>query len=251
MARSMLCVVLVAMLAMVAAAPDAVSAVKIRVLQLNICHSGIADCFTGDRVLAKARSVIAETSPQLVSVNEACSGDVEALRSAMRGAARTLFVAAQHTDGRPVNCRNGQQFGNLIMVSSSLAGTAAESGRFAAQQTNDEARVWACLPGGRVTACTTHLADRHGDVALAQCRELMARAADYATRGPVVVSGDLNLRYLGNPDVEQCGRPGFFRRGDGNLQHAFVTVNFTVVGDTQLDMAGTTDHPAWLLTLSL
>lgn len=247
MARSMLGVVLVAMLAMVAAAPDAVSAVTIRVLQLNICHSGIADCFTGDRVLAKARSVIAETRPQVVSVNEACSGDVEPLRSAM-GPARTLFVAAQHTDGRPVTCRNGQLFGNLIMVAESLAGQAGESGRFAAQQTNDEARVWACLPGGRLTACSTHLADRHEDVALAQCGELMARAADYATRGPVVVAGDLNLR---SPDVDRCGRAGFFRRGDGNLQHAFATANFTVAGDTRLDMAGTTDHPAWLLTLSL
>ncbi|HET9143718.1 MAG TPA: hypothetical protein VFO68_30460, partial [Actinophytocola sp.] len=55
----------------------------VRVLQLNICHGGWADCFTGDDVMAKAAAVIAASHPQVVSVNEACSNDVEPLRSAM------------------------------------------------------------------------------------------------------------------------------------------------------------------------
>src|SRR3712207_8108297 len=51
------------------------------VLQLNICHSGAAGCYTGQEpVLAQAVSVIGSTRPQVLSVNEACAGDVARLQ---------------------------------------------------------------------------------------------------------------------------------------------------------------------------
>jgi hypothetical protein len=73
---------------------SAAAATPVKVLQLNICHSGVAGCYTGDRVMTKAKSVISSVKPQVLSVNEACSGDVEPLRAAM-GAARTRFAAAR------------------------------------------------------------------------------------------------------------------------------------------------------------
>ncbi|WP_199431252.1 endonuclease/exonuclease/phosphatase family protein [Qaidamihabitans albus] len=245
-------VAVVAVLALVAVLlPGTVSAATpVRVLQLNICHSGAAGCFTGDEVMARARSVIGQVKPQVLSVNEACSGDVEPLRQAM-GAARTKFVAAQRPDGSPVKCANGQDYGNAIMVAEPLAGGAGAGGRYRSQDSGNEKRVWACLPAGRLSACSTHLSARDAGVAFRQCTELMSRAVEYAARAPVVVSGDMNLRYGGSPDVQDCNRSGFYRKGDDAVQHVFATKNLTFVRGQKIDMAGTTDHPAWLVTVDM
>jgi endonuclease/exonuclease/phosphatase family protein len=231
-------------------APAADAATTVKVLQLNICHSGFVDCYTGDRVMTKARSVIGSTRPQVLSVNEACDGDVEPLRQAM-GAARAVFVAAQRPDGTPVRCTNGQRYGNIVMVAEALAGTTGVTGRYANQDDGTERRVWACLPAGRLTACTTHLTNRSGSVALAQCRELMNRAVGYAATAPTVVAGDMNLRYGWFPNVQDCNRSGFYRKGDGSVQHVFATTNLAFVSGSRIGMDGTTDHPAWLVTVTM
>jgi hypothetical protein len=250
-ARAVSAAVMVLLLGMITlvAAPGAESSATVQVLQLNICHSGIAGCFTGDRVLAKAVSLISATRPEVLSVNEACSSDVEPLRAAM-GPAHALFAAAQHRDGTPVLCRNGERFGNIIMVVDGLSGSREQSGRYGTQQGNNEERVWACLPGGRLTACTTHLADRNANVALAQCQDLMNRAAGYAAKTPTIVAGDLNLRDTGKLTVRDCDR-GFQHQSDGQVQHVFATTNFTFVSTQLMDLAGTTDHPGLLVTFTL
>ncbi len=233
-----------------AVAPSASAATTVKVLQLNICHSGVAGCYTGDAVMTKAVSVISSTRPQVLSVNEACSGDVERLRAAM-GAARVQFVAAQRRDGSAVTCVNGQQYGNIVMVAEALAGGAGVTGRYVAQDGSNELRVWACLPAGALSACTTHLSARSGTTALAQCKELMNRAVGYAAAGPVVVAGDMNLRYGGSPNVQDCNPSGFYRKGDGSVQHVFATTSLAFVRGTRIDMAGTTDHPGWLVTVTM
>jgi hypothetical protein len=223
---------------------------QVKVLQLNICHSGVAPCYTGDRVMAKAESLITSAKPQILSVNESCLSDLEPLRAAL-GPAEAKFVAAQRPDGSLVRCLNGQAYGNLIMVADALAGATGVGGRYTAQDGTDEDRVWACLPAGTITACTTHLSAGNGPVALAQCKELLGLAAGYAASAPTVVSGDMNLRYPGSPNVQDCDPSGFYRKGDGDLQHVFATTNLTFAGSTKYDMAGTTDHPGWLVTMSL
>jgi hypothetical protein len=233
----------------ITAAP-ATAATTVNVLQLNICHSGVVSCFTGEAVMTKAVSVISSVRPQVLSVNEACSGDVERLRAAM-APARAVFVAAQRRDGTPVLCRNGQQYGNIIIVAESLAGDPGATGRFTAQDSGNEMRVWACLPAGALSACTTHLSASSGTTALAQCRELMARAVGYAATAPVVVAGDMNLRYQGRPNVQDCNPTGFYRKGDGSVQHVFATTSLAFVSGRTISMSGTTDHPAWLVTVSL
>jgi hypothetical protein len=230
------------------AAPPASAATTVKVLQLNICHSGHAGCYTGaEPVMAKAVAVIGSTRPQVLSVNEACSGDVARLQAAM-GASRAVFVAAQTRDGAPVTCVNGQQYGNIVIVVSALAGTAPSTGRYVNQDSSNEMRVWACLPAGFLSACTTHLSARSGSTALAQCKELMARAVGLP--GPTVVSGDMNLRYQGSPNVQNCNPAGFYRKGDGDLQHVFASADLAFVSGTRLSMSGTTDHPAWLVTVT-
>jgi hypothetical protein len=229
-------------------ATPASAATTVKVLQLNICHSGVAGCYTGaDPVMTKAVAVIGSTKPQVLSVNEACSGDVPCLQSAM-GPSQAVFVAAQTRADAPVTCTNGQQYGNILIVVSALAGTAPSTGRYTAQDTSNEMRVWACLPAGGLSACTTHLSAKSGSVALAQCKELLTRAA--ALPGPTVVAGDMNLRYQGSPNVQDCNPTGFYRKGDGDVQHVFASTSLTFVSGTKLSMSGTTDHPAWLVTMT-
>jgi hypothetical protein len=225
----------------------------ITVLQLNICHGGMADCYRGDAVLVKAAEVIRSSTPQVLSVNEACSGDVDRLRPAM-GPARALFVAARNLDGTPVLCRGGdQRYGNIIMVATGLAGTTEESGTYAAQYTAvegiGELRAWACLPAARFSACTTHLSSDNAPTALAQCQDLMTRAAGYPR--PAVVAGDFNLRDQGSPSMRDCDPSGFFRRGDGGVQYEYVSDDLSLVETAEIDMTGTTDHPGLLVTVAI
>lgn len=245
--RTVLGVLLLVSSFLVANTP-AQAATTVKVLQLNICHSGVAGCYTGaEPVMAKAVSVIGSTKPQVLSVNEACSGDVSRLQSAM-GASRAVFVAAQTRAGSPVTCTNGQQYGSILIVVSTLAGTTPITGRYAAQDSGNEMRVWACLPAGALSACTTHLSAKSGSVALSQCKELLTRATTLL--GPTVVSGDMNLRYKGSPNVQDCNPAGFYRKGDGDVQHVFASTSLTFVSGTKISMSGTTDHPAWLVTVT-
>jgi hypothetical protein len=225
------------------------AATTVKVLQLNICHSGVASCYTGaEPVMAKAVSVISGAKPQVLSVNEACSGDVARLQAAM-GPSQAVFVAAQTRAGGVVTCTNGQQYGNILIVVSSLAGGPAITGRYTAQDSGNEMRVWACLPAGTLSACTTHLSASSGSVALAQCKELLTRATGLP--GPTVVSGDMNLHYQGNPNVQDCNPTNFYRKGDGDVQHVFASTSLTFISGTKQSMSGTTDHPAWLVTVTM
>lgn len=227
-------------------------ATEVKVLQLNICHSGkVKECFTGDKVMTRAKSVIGSVKPQVLSVNEACRNDVEPLRQAM-GAAKAKFIEARESDGSPKKCKNNKDdYGNVIMIVDALAGTTEASDQYSAQDNSNERRVWACLPAGKLTACTTHLSHHDGNIALAQCEELMSRAVEYARTAPTVVSGDMNLQYKGSPNVQKCNRSGFYRKGDGHLQHVFATTSLGFVGGTKVDMEDTTDHPGWLVTMTL
>lgn len=225
----------------------------ITVLQLNICHGGMADCYRGDAALVKAVEVVGSSKPQVLSVNEACSGDIDRLRPAM-GPARALFVAARNLDGTPTLCRDGdQQYGNIIMVASRFAGTGEESGTYTAQYTaadgHLELRSWACLPAAELSACTTHLSSDNAPTALAQCQDLMNRAAGYPR--PTIVAGDFNLKDQGTPSMRDCDPTGFSRRGDGSVQHLYASDDLSFGQTTSIDMTGTTDHPGWLATLTL
>jgi hypothetical protein len=221
----------------------------ISVLQLNICHGGMnKGCYHGDAVLAKATEVIRASKPHVLSVNEACAGDVDRLRPAM-GPAHAVFVAARNLDGTPTRCRDGQQYGNIVMVAVDLAGAPGESGMYDAQYREPdghlELRSWACLPAPALSACTTHLSSDDAATALAQCQDLMRRAAGFPR--PTAVLGDFNLD---DTDMRGCDPTGFTRRGDGGVQYAYTSDDLTPTTVTNIDMAGTTDHPGLLIRLT-
>lgn len=253
MNRMVILLVALALLIVPAACTEVTSTAKtITVLQLNICHGGTNPaCYRGDAALTKAAEVIKSNKPDVVSVNEACAGDIERLRPVL-APARALFVAARDLDGTPALCRGSdQQYGNIIMVASRFAGTAEESGTYTAQYTapkgNRELRAWACLRAADLSACTTHLSSDNAPTALAQCRELMSRAAGYPR--PAIVVGDFNLKDEGSPGMRDCDSAGFSRRGDGDVQHLYAADGLTFAHTATIDMAGSTDHPGFLITL--
>jgi hypothetical protein len=224
----------------------------ITVLQLNLCHGGMAGCYRGDAVMAKAAEVIRLSKPHVLSLNEACSGDIDRLRPAM-GPARALFVAARNLDDTPVMCVGGdQQYGNIIMVATRFAVTTEESGIYAAQyRASDgirELRAWACLRAAQLNACTTHLSSDNAPTALAQCQDLLSRAASYPQ--PAIVAGDFNLQAHGSPSMQDCDPSGFSRQGDGSVQYVYASNDLSFVKTTEIDMMGTTDHPGLLTTVT-
>ncbi len=223
------------------------------VLQMNLCASGYAGCYTG-RSVQQAASLVQAHSPDVVTVNEACRDGMPALAAAMRRAwpGWAVSVAFQPVTARPTNqpvhCRNGAEFGVGVLARlRQPAQTAVAGDAYPVQDSRDpERRVWLCLRAlGRFTACTTHLAI---DVAtaFAQCEHLLGEVLP-GFGEPALVSGDFNLL----PDaLRGCVPAGWVQATDGGLQHLVASGGYTVISSTRLGMAGTTDHPALLVTLS-
>src|SRR3954471_14312830 len=72
----------------------------VRVLQLNLCNSGRAECYSGGRAIDMAVALIGRDRPDVVSLNEVCRGDVDVLERPMSpsssgAAVASAFAAAQ------------------------------------------------------------------------------------------------------------------------------------------------------------
>ena len=244
--------------------PDGVPTAPVRVLQLNLCNSGIAGCYTG-RSTAEAAAVIRAETPDLVTLNEVCQDDVAALQRALAdvvpgGAVGSAFQAPRdRRTGDAYRCRNGRQFGiGVVSRWPSVPGASAGGGIYPDQDGHDpEERAWLCLDvaaTAAVAVCTTHLADTEREVAAAQCRYLVGtviaerRARDGAA--PLVLGGDLNLGSGNSPDLESCLPSGSALADDGGQQHVVATPEFVVESSRTIDLRGTTDHPGLLVTLA-
>lgn len=234
-----------------------IAATVVRVLQMNLCGSGLAGCYTG-RAVDEAAAVIRRTGPDLVTLNEVCGDDVGTLARAMgdgvHGDAVTAAFQPAHDrrTGGPYRCRNGRPYGiGLLGRHWPATGRAPvpQGAIYPVQDlSRDEERAWLCVDVGAFTACTTHLVDRNPVVARDQCRHLLD--AIVPRSGPVVVAGDLNLR--GNsPEMRSCVPPGDHRADDGGVQDVVATPDFRVTAWQRLDLRGTTDHPGLLVTLEL
>src|SRR4051794_38263256 len=124
-------------------------AATVRVVQMNLCNSGIAACYTG-RSIAEGAAVLRAERPDVVTLNEICRDDLPALQAALAGAepgslVRTAFeAAAEPVTDQPVRCRNGQPFGVglLTRVRVPDRGSTRSAARFPMQDPDDlEQRV--------------------------------------------------------------------------------------------------------------
>ena len=238
----------------------------LHILQMNLCNSGQnPGCFSGGQSVAEAYQITMRVQADVVTLNEICEDDVATelfgeLREAW-AADWTYWVfapAKSRRTGGPLPCNDGQRYGVGIIghvPAAAWSGFEFDGDRYAHQDlTDNEMRAWACASLGGVEACTTHLQSRHGDVALLQCQELMDpvlpqfRAGHGDGSRPSIVSGDLNLAFGGDPDVQSCLPPGWFRKGDTQVQHVMATDDFTYES-TELIPMERSDHDALLVRL--
>jgi endonuclease/exonuclease/phosphatase family metal-dependent hydrolase len=244
--------------------PAAHAQTTLRVLQMNLCNSGLAGCYEGGRAVGEAASRITSLRPDIVTLNEVCSGDVRRLLDAMqtvwpgqvgddtRGRTMAFAPAWNASTNQTYKCRNGEEFGNGILWHSSDPTAIKNSGLYSNQDTGSEKRSWQCVqinPSGPY-ACTTHLSAASEPVALAQCRELMSHIASATGGGAMssVVGADLNLEYdTADPEnAQNCVPGGYYRKGDGSVQHFIAHNSLAFVERTTYRMSYT-DHPAFLL----
>jgi endonuclease/exonuclease/phosphatase family metal-dependent hydrolase len=230
----------------------------LRILQLNLCNSGIAGCYTGRSVRVAAEVIRAER-PDIVTLNEVCRDDVSVLERALADTHRGVVASAFHAavdrgTGGPVRCRNGQPYGiGLVARVRPADAHRTFAGVYPMQDSGDvEKRVWLCLHASDdLYACTTHLASTSETVALDQCEYLLHTAIPAIRppdeQGPVVLGGDLNLS---SPDAQSCLPSDYRRADDGARQHVVATPDFTVDSRTTISMQGATDHPGLLVDLT-
>ena len=214
-------------------------------MQMNLCLSGLADCYR-DRVdypaaLAEAVALIRRTHPDAVTLSEGCSGDVA------RIARRTGYHARFSTviyGGAPFGCIDpgGRGvFGDAVLTKADIV--QARNDAFAAQ-TDIERRRWLCVKTrAGVDVCTAHLNERtSAEVAgnNAQCAELRALLARRSTARPVIFGGDVNRR-------PSCAPAGFWTATDSSshqapgLQHVYGSRGFRSPAP-QVLTATHTDH---------
>ena len=237
----------------------------LRVLQMNLCGSGVARCYTG-RSVPEAAEMIRAQAPDVVTLNEVCRDDVSTLRRTLietrPGVVVSAFQAAwDRRTGAALACRNGGDYGIGLVarLTPVPGGYATTGGTFPVQDPrNAEERAWVCLSPaaattGSVAVCTTHLASSSPAVARAQCGYLLGTAipAVRARAGsvPVVLGGDLNLRSGGSPDVRSCVPAGDRRADDGLVQHVVASSELTISSLRTIGMRAT-DHPGLLVTLT-
>jgi endonuclease/exonuclease/phosphatase family metal-dependent hydrolase len=264
MLRRVATVLAVLAAALLAASPadSQTSRRPLRVLQLNLCDSGFAGCYSG-RAVPAAAAVLRERRPDLVTLNEICDDDVAALGAVLADlfpgdtVVRAFQPAYDRRTAGPFLCRNGRAYGIglLARLPAPRRAHTVDGGLYPDGETQDagdpEERAWLCVHApGAYQACTTHLANTKPAVAQAQCAYLLGTAipAVHARAGyePTVLAGDLNL-----PDIATCLPTGYQRRDDGAVQHVIATGDYLITTGAPFDLGGVTDHPGLLVTLSV
>src|SRR3954451_1677826 len=165
-------------------------------LQMNLCLSGLADCYGRVAYPAGVDDAIArirESQPDAVTFNEACRGD--AARVARQTGYHLRFSTVVYRGARlPCIHPFGRGlFGDAVLTRAAVAASASHA--FRAQE-GIERRRWLCVTTRtRIDVCTAHLNGRTPvEVAGndAQCAELARLLARRAAARPVVFGGDVN-----------------------------------------------------------
>jgi endonuclease/exonuclease/phosphatase family metal-dependent hydrolase len=180
-------------------------------MQMNLCLSGLADCYAKvdyPAVLEEGVARIREAHPNAVTFNEACRGDVALI--ARRTGYHLRFSTVIYY-GKPLPCvRPGGRglFGDAVLTKAAIQGN--DSQAFEAQA-GPERRQWLCVSTRiGVDVCTAHLASPEADEVAAnapQCAELRALLARRAATRTVVFGGDVNR-------LSSCAPDGFWTRTD-------------------------------------
>ncbi|QOC94337.1 hypothetical protein [Micromonospora craniellae] len=205
------------------------AASEFHVLQMNLCNSGLAACYSNGHSLSSATYLIATERPNAVFVSEICEPDLYTLAYGGVGDIypdypATYFVPIRNSSGNIIQCTGGRgSYGSGIFVDNNYAYT-WQGGNYSAQFGSGEARSYGCARFSSFIGCVTHLESRSKSVAMAQCNELMnTRIPQFKSTYnqpasvPVIASGDLNLEYnTSDPyNVQNCVPSSYWRKGNG------------------------------------
>ena len=187
-------------------------------MQINLCLSGLADCYR-DRVdypaaLGEAVALIRRTHPDAVTVSEGCSGDVAQI------ARRTGYHARFSTviyGGGPFRCIDPAgrgAFGDAVLTRAAIVQSV---NRAFAAQTDIERRRWLCVKTrAGIEVCTAHLSTQSPEEIggnNGQCAELATILARRPPARAVVFGGDVNR-------AGSCAPAGFWTRTDASAGHS-------------------------------
>lgn len=183
-------------------------------MQMNLCLSGLADCYR-DRVdypdaLHEAAALIRHTHPDAVTVSEGCSGDIARIARQTGYHARFSTVIYGGTPFRCIDPGGRGVFGDAVLTRGAIVQSVNHA--FAAQ-TDKERRRWLCVktrPG--IEVCTAHLSTLAPEEIAGndgQCAELATILAGRPPARAVVFGGDVNR-------PGSCAPPGFWTRTDAS-----------------------------------
>ncbi len=183
------------------------------VVQMNLCLSGLADCYIKvayPAALNEAAALIRAAHPDAVTLSEACRGDVA--RIARRTGYHFRFSRVIY-DGDPFACVDpgGRGlFGDALLTRAAIVRTDNHDFR---TQAGIERRRWLCVTTRvRVDVCTAHLNTRDAVEMAgndAQCAQLATVLAHRTAARAVVFGGDVNRR-------PSCAPAGFWTRTDAS-----------------------------------
>lgn len=224
-------------------------------IQMNLCLSGLAGCYPGTEypmVVDEGIGVIRAEQPQAVTLNEACSGDVE--RIARETGYEYRFATVIYR-GAPLPCVRPEGrgvFGNAVLVSGDI--TSSQDQAFQTQLGAEERR-WLCADTAEgVRVCTTHLSvsgtPEQAATNEAQCQELTEVLAGDGRRVATVFGGDVNRQ-------DSCAPADFWTLRDSEatqargIQHAYGTQGQLIRPEADVVPMIYTDHDALLAHAAL
>jgi endonuclease/exonuclease/phosphatase family metal-dependent hydrolase len=219
-------------------------------LQMNLCASGYAGCFGRteypkilDEVVARVR----DHRVNAVTLNEACSGDVE--RIAERTGYHHRFATVIYR-GVPLECRTPTGrgvFGNAVLTREAIR--SAQDAPFSVFSGVEERRHLCVTTAREVNVCTSHLStdgEAAGSTNSVQCAELAEVLAARAGR-PTLFAGDVNRR-------TSCAPEGLWTLTDSaatqapGIQHVYGNL---AAPELTVEAATHTDHDAMVVRARL
>lgn len=186
-------------------------------MQLNLCLSGLAGCYSKaayPAVVREAVTRIRERRPDAVTINEACRGDVALI--ARRTGYHPRFSRVIY-GGEPLRCvrpAGRGLFGVAVLTRSAIE--RSDHRNFEAQAGPERRGSLCVTTGAGVDVCTAHLNTRSA-VELAgndaQCAELARLLARRAAVRTVMFGGDVNRR-------RSCAPSDLWTRTDRSARQA-------------------------------
>jgi endonuclease/exonuclease/phosphatase family metal-dependent hydrolase len=184
-------------------------------MQMNLCLSGLAGCYTKVHYPAGVQEAvdrIREAQPDAVTFNEVCGGAVALI--ARRTGYHARFSSVIYY-GKPLRCIHpgGRGlFGDAVLTKAPIERSASHAFR---AQVGPEQRQWLCVSiRAGVEVCTAHLASHEADEAAAnapQCAELRTLLARRSAHRTLIFGGDLNR-------LSSCAPRGFWIRTDASAR---------------------------------